>query len=163
MVATASSANVTLYILTRAYTYFQIVTSGTVTISDSTQSEYVGITSSTTGWIPCQTAKWTDTTYNVVSSSANGLAPKVISSNTATVGSAYYVLASTNGSATPSWYKLPANAFSNTTYTFTSGTAGNFTVTHLGGTAQTVSIGKPATAGTADIAVKLQTKRKLWG
>lgn len=37
-----------------------------------------------------------------------------------------------------------------TTYTFTSGTTGNFTVTPEGGTAQTVSIGKPATAGTAD-------------
>lgn len=49
----------------------------------------------------------------VVSSSVNGLAPKVINTNTATVGSAYYVLASTNGSATPSWYKLPSNAFAN--------------------------------------------------
>jgi hypothetical protein len=49
----------------------------------------------------------------VVSSSANGLAPKVINTNTATVGSAYYVLASSNGSNTPSWYKLPANAFAN--------------------------------------------------
>lgn len=37
----------------------------------------------------------------------------------------------------------------NTTYTFASGT-GNFTVTPSGGSAQTVSIGKPATAGTAD-------------
>lgn len=57
--------------------------------------------------------KLTDTTYGVVSSSANGLAPKVINTNTDTIGSAYYVLASTNGSATPSWYKLPANAFAN--------------------------------------------------
>lgn len=38
----------------------------------------------------------------------------------------------------------------NTTYTFASGATGNFTVTPAGGTAQTVSIGKPATAGTAD-------------
>lgn len=37
----------------------------------------------------------------------------------------------------------------NTTYTFASGT-GNFTVTPSGGSAQTVSIGKPSTAGTAD-------------
>lgn len=56
---------------------------------------------------------------------------------------------------------IPTN--SNTTYTFANGTSGNFTVTPFGGTAQTVSIGKPATAGTADVAVKLQTKRKLWG
>ena len=37
----------------------------------------------------------------------------------------------------------------NTTYTFASGT-GNFTVTPSGGSIQTVSIGKPSTAGTAD-------------
>lgn len=37
----------------------------------------------------------------------------------------------------------------NTTYTFTDGTGG-FTVTPSGGSAQTVSIGKPSTAGTAD-------------
>lgn len=37
----------------------------------------------------------------------------------------------------------------NTTYTFASGT-GNFTVTSSGGSKQTVSIGKPSTAGTAD-------------
>lgn len=38
----------------------------------------------------------------------------------------------------------------NTTYTFADGVSGNFTVTPLGGSAQTISIGKPATAGTAD-------------
>lgn len=38
----------------------------------------------------------------------------------------------------------------NTTYTFANGTTGNFTVTPSGGTAQTVSVGKPATAETAD-------------
>lgn len=37
----------------------------------------------------------------------------------------------------------------NTTYTFASGT-GNFTVTSSGGSTQTVSIGTPSTAGTAD-------------
>ena len=113
MIATASSANITLYVLVRAYTYLQVVTSGTVTISDSTNTEYEGITSSTSGWVACTPAKWTDTTYSVVSNSANGLAPKVINTNTASVGSAYYVLASSNGSATPSWYKLPSNAFVN--------------------------------------------------
>lgn len=41
---------------------------------------------------------------------------------------------------------------SNTTYTFENGTNGSFTVTPSGGSAQTVSIGKPATAGTADSA-----------
>lgn len=38
----------------------------------------------------------------------------------------------------------------NTTYTFASGSAGNFTVTPSGGSAQTVSVGKPANAGNAD-------------
>lgn len=38
----------------------------------------------------------------------------------------------------------------NTTYTFANGSSGNFTVTPSGGSTQTVSIGKPATAGTAD-------------
>lgn len=38
----------------------------------------------------------------------------------------------------------------NTTYTFADGTDGSFTVTPSGGSAQTVSIGKPAAAGTAD-------------
>lgn len=38
----------------------------------------------------------------------------------------------------------------NTTYTFTNGSAGNFTVTPSGGSAQTISIGKPANAGNAD-------------
>lgn len=45
-------------------------------------------------------------------------------------------------------WAVPANT--NTTYSFANGTAGNFTVTPSGGSAQTVSIGKPATAGTAD-------------
>lgn len=45
-------------------------------------------------------------------------------------------------------WAVPTNT--NTTYTFANGTAGNFTVTPRGGTAQTVSVGKPATAGTAD-------------
>lgn len=45
-------------------------------------------------------------------------------------------------------WAVPTNT--NTTYTFADGTAGNFTVTPSGGTAQTVSVGKPATAGTAD-------------
>lgn len=38
----------------------------------------------------------------------------------------------------------------NTTYTFVNGSAGNFTVTPSGGSAQTVSVGKPANAGNAD-------------
>lgn len=52
-------------------------------------------------------------------------------------------------------------ADTNTTYTFANGTAGNFTVTPSGGSAQTVSIGKPATAGAADTAAKWATARTI--
>lgn len=44
---------------------------------------------------------------------------------------------------------IPAQS-TNTTYTFANGSAGNFTVTPSGGSAQTVSVGKPANAGNAD-------------
>jgi hypothetical protein len=59
-----------------------------------------------------------------------------------------HVLTIVNGK--PTWQALPAEQ--DTTYTFASGSNGSFTVTPLGGSAQTVSIGKPATAGTADTA-----------
>lgn len=45
---------------------------------------------------------------------------------------------------------VAGNSHANTTYTFADGTNGSFSVTPSGGSAQTVSIGKPATAGTAD-------------
>ena len=57
---------------------------------------------------------WSNTTYNVVSKDANGLAPKVINTNTSLITQAFYLLASTDGQATPSWYKLPTTAFANT-------------------------------------------------
>lgn len=57
---------------------------------------------------------WSNTTYGIVDSKNNGLAPKVIDTNTTLINNAFYLLASSNGTATPSWYKLPANAFTNT-------------------------------------------------
>lgn len=57
---------------------------------------------------------WSNATYGIVSSTLDGLAPKVINTNTTLINSAFYLLASSNGTATPSWYKLPANAFANT-------------------------------------------------
>lgn len=57
---------------------------------------------------------WTNTTYGIVSNTSNGLAPKVINTNTTLINNAFYLLASSNGTATPSWYKLPASAFANT-------------------------------------------------
>lgn len=57
---------------------------------------------------------WTNTTYGIVTKDANGLAPRVINTNTATISQAFYLLASSDGQAIPSWYKLPSNAFINT-------------------------------------------------
>lgn len=57
---------------------------------------------------------WSDTTYNVVSKDANGLAPRLINTNKEFITQNFYLLASSNGQATPSWYKLPSNAFVNT-------------------------------------------------
>ena len=57
---------------------------------------------------------WSNTTYGIVSNTLDGLAPKVINTNTTLINNAFYLLASPNGTATPSWYKLPANAFANT-------------------------------------------------
>ena len=45
---------------------------------------------------------------------------------------------------------LDGKVDTNTTYTFSNGTDGSFTVTPSAGAAQKVTIGKPATAGTAD-------------
>lgn len=58
----------------------------------------------------------------------------------------------------PAW---AADIDTNTTYTFANGANGSFTVTPSGGSAQTVSIGKPATATSADQAAKLTTARTV--
>lgn len=57
---------------------------------------------------------WVNTTYGVVSKDANGLAPQLINTNNTFIGQSFYLLASSDGQATPSWYKLPSNAFMNT-------------------------------------------------
>lgn len=175
-------------------------------LTDTTYSVFTGATSSangTSGLVPTPTAgnqgkflkadgTWatpTNTTYSVVSSSANGLAPKVINTNTASIDTAYYLLASSDGSATPSWYKLPANAFANddtkVTQTVTNnnanyplllapaGQTANTTTTScfdsgvtLNPSTNTIAAnisGNAATATTATTATKLATKRKLWG
>lgn len=54
---------------------------------------------------------WTNTTYGVVSKDANGLAPQLINTNKKFITQNFYLLASTDGKNTPSWYKLPSNAF----------------------------------------------------
>lgn len=57
---------------------------------------------------------WVDTTYGVVSKNANGLAPRLINTNKNFITQNFYLLASSDGQVTPSWYKLPSNAFTNT-------------------------------------------------
>ena len=57
---------------------------------------------------------WSGTTHNVVSKDANGLAPQLINTNKEFITQNFYLLASSDGQATPSWYKLPSNAFVNT-------------------------------------------------
>lgn len=97
------------------------------------------------------------TTGGLVSSSSSGLTPKVIDTNTGAVGTAYYVLASTDGKSTPSWYKLPANAFKNdnsdTTYTLSGALSNNTfvsTLTPSSGTASTSTV--PAMGAASDSA-----------
>ena len=80
-----------------------------------------------------------------VSSSSAGVAPKGAAVSSQSQSTKF--LREDGTWAAPSY-----TTNSNTTYTFESGTNGSFTVTPSGGTAQTVSIGKPATAGTADSA-----------
>ena len=52
--------------------------------------------------------------YTVVSNISDGLAPKVINTNTELITQNFYLLASSNGQTTPSWYKLPISTFTNT-------------------------------------------------
>lgn len=54
---------------------------------------------------------WSDTNYNVVSKDSNGLAPQLINTNKEFITQNFYLLASTDGENTPSWYKLSSNAF----------------------------------------------------
>lgn len=132
----------------------------------STASGYSGLVpapdynnNSTTRFLR-EDGKWIiPTTYSVVSSTANGLTPKVINTNTATVDSTYYVLSSKNGSAVPSWYKLPATTFANdnTTYILSGALNGNTFVTTLtpssgDTTAATVPVMTAATSSAAGTA-----------
>lgn len=65
---------------------------------DSNQQLYVNVPQS-------------DVTYGVVSKDTNGLAPQLINTNKEFITQNFYLLASTDGENTPSWYKLPSNAF----------------------------------------------------
>lgn len=84
------------------------------------------------------------TKANTAASAAATAAGKVNLTQSDTDG---HKLTFTNSAGAESDITIPD---ADTTYTFAAGTNGNFTVTPKGGTAQEVSIGKPATAGTAD-------------
>ena len=85
-----------------------------------------------------------DLTTNQVVLGSNG----TNSLKTIPAGTEGQTLTITGGKAV--WKTPSSDTDTDTTYTFKSGTAGDFTVTPLNGSTQTVSIGKPATAGTAD-------------
>ena len=85
-----------------------------------------------------------NTTYGLVSASANGLAPMFDAAD-GTINSQANDWVLTNKSGTLGWYKLPSNAFNNSTYSFS-----NKAATLSWGTAVTI-----ATVGGTDITVKL--------
>ena len=95
--------------------YSDKVTFGGNTILHSGNASVSGNTITING----KSTTWTNTTYNVVSSSANGLAPKFVAGGTIDNASNDYVLTSDNG--TIGWRLLPANAFNNTTYSAMTG------------------------------------------
>jgi hypothetical protein len=71
----------TLYIALDARAYFQIQTSGEITIYDSSADEWKSITSGTSGWVPCTYANFNNTTYDVATTSANGLMSRTDKTN----------------------------------------------------------------------------------
>ena len=87
----------------------------------------------------------TNTTYAVVTSTANGLAPKIGTAASATIATQAdeWVLTSTKG-GTPTWRKLPINAFkndnTNTTYTLSGGLSSNNYIGGIFGTCDFSSV-----------------------
>lgn len=57
---------------------------------------------------------WIDTTYDVVSKDANGLAPQLIPNNGKFINQGFYLLAAENDKTTPGWYRLSNNSLINT-------------------------------------------------
>ena len=57
---------------------------------------------------------WIDTTYDVVSKDANGLAPQLTPNNGKFINQEFYLLAAENEQATPGWYRLSNNSLINT-------------------------------------------------
>ena len=57
---------------------------------------------------------WIDTTYDVVSKDANGLAPQLTPNNGKFINQEFYLLAAENDQAAPGWYRLSNNSLINT-------------------------------------------------
>ena len=57
---------------------------------------------------------WIDTTYDVVSKDADGLAPQLIPNNGKFITQEFYLLAAENDQATPGWYRLSNSSLINT-------------------------------------------------
>lgn len=98
----------------------------TVTSTAAKSSQYV-LTADKDGtptWnaLPDNAFKNDNTTYSVVSSSVNGLAPKTGTAAAATISSqsTEWVLTTTSGAA-PTWRALPSTAFSDTKYSASTG------------------------------------------
>lgn len=104
-------------------------------------------------------AKFTDTVYSLPTASSSVLGGIKVGSNI-TLSSG--VISLTKANVTSALGYTPPTTNTNTTYTFANGN-GSFTVTPSGGSSQTVSIGKPSTAGTADRAGTLSTSRSIDG
>ena len=104
-------------------------------------------------------AKFTDTVYSLPTASSSVLGGIKVGSNI-TLSSG--VISLTKANVTSALGYTPPTTNTNTTYTFANGN-GSFTVTPSGGSSQTVSIGKPSAAGTADRAGTLSTSRSIDG
>ena len=105
---------------TNASTYLNI-------IEDSTKSGGIQITGAGGASVKAKSGVLTITsTWKAANSTQEGYAPKLVSGGTALASSANdYVLAftySSSGTLTPSWKKLPANAYLNNTYDVYNGT-----------------------------------------
>ena len=147
----------------------------TITPDATNDKVTIGITKSNVTTALGYTPPTTNTTYNVVNTTTDGLVPQYNSLNLGTVfpeGRANNVLGMVDidGTPTPRWCTLPANAFKDTTYTslknpnslYIQGN-GTTATTYDGSAAKTLNI-KPGTntkVTTATDAITVDTKGSL--
>lgn len=150
----------------------EAVAAGGKVVTGVTKDAAGHVTGVTTGTIPA--APTLSSLGGVGAVNASGTAPLTLSASksgtTVTISGSVAQMTAASASTAGTAGIVPApdagkqNAFlrgdgtwafpidNNTTYTFANGTDGSFTVTPKNGSPQSVSIGKPATAGTADSA-----------